>query len=127
MRIVNDYDDNNNNNSTSPPTTTTTPSSWMGWKEKGKTEYERCNYKDALDSYRTAITLSCPADERQIMLSNMVACRLKIGGRAQAEAAVETAKQVSRVVCCTYTILYIIYYLFYGSLGLSLRYGLLLV
>jgi hypothetical protein len=31
--------------------------------------------------------------DRQILLSNMVACRLKLGGKAQAEAAVVTAKK----------------------------------
>ena len=38
---------------------------------------------------------NCPATERQILLSNMVAARLQIGGPTQAEAAVENAKQVS--------------------------------
>ena len=68
----------------------------MGWKEKGKLEYQDGNYEAALDSYRTAITsfANCPADERQIILSNMVACRLQIGGPTQAEAAVTTAEQV---------------------------------
>jgi outer membrane protein assembly factor BamD (BamD/ComL family) len=89
MRII---DNNNNDDNNSTPT----PSSWMGWKEKGRTEYERGNYEAAVNAYRTAITYNhCPAEERQIMLSNMVAGRLKIGGRAQAEAAVIAAKQVS--------------------------------
>ena len=88
-------------NDTNRSTAGNGPTSWMGWKEKAKSEYEQGRYEDALISYRTCITSYqnyCPADERQIILSNMVACRLKIGGVAQAEAAVTTAKQVGLIV-----------------------------
>jgi hypothetical protein len=71
-------------------------SSWMDHKEQAKQAYQRVDYESALTSYCAALhpDLYCPADERQLLLSNMVACRLKIGGFAQAEAAVENAKQV---------------------------------
>ena len=72
------------------------PTSWIGLKEQAKGAFERGDYETALTSYGAALhpDLYCPAAERQIMLSNIVACRLKIGGTAQAEAAVEAAKQV---------------------------------
>lgn len=74
-------------------------SSWIIWKEQGKVSYERGDYEGALKSYTSALKpdLYCPAAEKQIILSNMVACRLKVGGPAQAEAAVESAKQVRTV------------------------------
>lgn len=73
------------------------PTSWIGFKELAKTRYDAGDYEGAIAAYCGAINpeLSCPASEKQILLSNMVACRLKIGGTAQAEAAVENAKQVS--------------------------------
>ena len=76
------------------------PSSWMGHKDQGKRHFQNERYEDALASYRAGISpeYNCPRDERQIMLSNIVACRLKIGGSAMAAAAVEEAKQVSVVV-----------------------------
>ena len=76
------------------------PSSWMGHKDQGKRHFQNERYEDALASYRAGISpeYNCPRDERQIMLSNVVACRLKIGGSAMAAAAVEEAKQVSVVV-----------------------------
>jgi hypothetical protein len=86
-------------------------SSWQGHKEQGKAAYERDDYDAALMSYGAALNpnLYCPAAEKQILYSNMVACRLKIGGAAQAEAAVETAKQVrnfERDTYCTSTVQY---------------------
>lgn len=68
----------------------------MGHKEQAKDDYQRSDFEGALTSYGAALhpDLHCPADERQLLLSNMVACRMKIGGAAQAEAAVENAKQV---------------------------------
>ena len=72
------------------------PTSWIGLKEQAKGAFERGDYEAALSSYTAALNpdLYCPAAERQILLSNIVACRLKIGGAAQAEAAVDAAKQV---------------------------------
>lgn len=71
----------------------------MGYKDQGKNHFERQEYAQALASYRAALspefTTSPPRDEKQIILSNIVACRLKIGGAAMASAAIEEAKQVS--------------------------------
>jgi hypothetical protein len=70
--------------------------SWMQHKEEGKIRFQQESYQNALTSYRAALNASnCPAAEQQILLSNIVACRLKIGGPAMAAAAVEEAKQVS--------------------------------
>lgn len=71
-------------------------SSWVTLKEQGKAAFERGDYQTAITKYGLALhpSRNCPAAERQIILSNMVAARLKIGGPGQAEAAVENAKQV---------------------------------
>ncbi|CAB9524182.1 tetratricopeptide repeat domain [Seminavis robusta] len=78
-----------------PSPTRNSPTSWLGFKELARQQYERGNYEAALTSYTAAIhpDLHCPASEQQILLSNLVACRLKIGGPAQARAAVDNAKQ----------------------------------
>lgn len=70
-------------------------SSWVAYKNRGKACYERGDYEAALDDYKSALSPDWNASrqERQIILSNMVACRLKIGGSAQAAAAVANAKQ----------------------------------
>ena len=77
---------------------TTPSSSWRILKEQAKRAFENGNYNESLSLYSSALhpNLSCPGAERQIVLSNMVACRLQIGGTAQAEAAVENAKQVCK-------------------------------
>jgi hypothetical protein len=66
----------------------------MGFKDLARRRYEAGDYEAALSSYTSAIhpDLHCPASEQQILLSNLVACRLKIGGPAQSRAAVENAK-----------------------------------
>jgi hypothetical protein len=71
------------------------PTSWTAHKNKGKQCYDRDEYEEALECYDRALNpvLEAPRQERQILLSNMVACRLKIGGPAQATAAVENAKK----------------------------------
>ncbi|KAG7345333.1 expressed tetratricopeptide repeat protein [Nitzschia inconspicua] len=74
----------------------TTPSTWVGWKERGKVFFQTGNHEAALNAYTQALRpeFHCPLSEQQNLWSNIVACRLKIGGsRAQAEAAVEAAKQ----------------------------------
>eukprot|EP00586_Coscinodiscus_wailesii_P006288 CAMPEP_0172482720 /NCGR_PEP_ID=MMETSP1066-20121228/9303_1 /TAXON_ID=671091 /ORGANISM="Coscinodiscus wailesii, Strain CCMP2513" /LENGTH=374 /DNA_ID=CAMNT_0013246077 /DNA_START=64 /DNA_END=1184 /DNA_ORIENTATION=+ len=81
-----------------PPETTSSTqssrrSSWRELKNEGRAEFNENRFHDALTSYRTALTLNPPAYERQVLLSNVVACRLKIGGRAQASAALEDARQ----------------------------------
>jgi len=68
---------------------------WRENKEEGRTHYSAENFELALNSYRAALTGSAPPPERQLILSNIVACRLKIGGSAQNGAALEDAKQVS--------------------------------
>jgi tetratricopeptide (TPR) repeat protein len=98
------------------------PSNWMGWKELGKRAYDAGDYEEALQCYKTAVQAEyeCPNGmEKQVLLSNMVACRLKLvansstsshesssdstaaagaaatfaAATAQAAAAVENAKQ----------------------------------
>eukprot|EP00521_Asterionellopsis_glacialis_P004455 CAMPEP_0195269620 /NCGR_PEP_ID=MMETSP0706-20130129/13875_1 /TAXON_ID=33640 /ORGANISM="Asterionellopsis glacialis, Strain CCMP134" /LENGTH=388 /DNA_ID=CAMNT_0040324759 /DNA_START=1 /DNA_END=1164 /DNA_ORIENTATION=- len=76
-----------------------TPSmdNWMGHKQEGAMRYQRGEYDLALASFRASLnpefSVTCPSAEKQIILSNIVACRLKLGGPAQSEAAVEDAKQ----------------------------------
>lgn len=79
-----------------PPRMDSVPSHWMGYKEQGSAYFQREEYEDALASYRAALSpeYMCPSSEKQIVWSNIVACRLKIGGLAQAKAAVEDAKTV---------------------------------
>lgn len=105
-----------------PPPGSGTPTTWMAHKEQGKKQFQNEEYEQALASYRAALgpEYACPTAERQILLSvsvavilipcrvnsvsaylfllslllqNIVACRLKIGGTSQAAAAVEDAKQ----------------------------------
>ena len=79
---------------------------WAESKDKGKHFFSQGNYNSALASYLTALdqltseeTSSDGNDNRsndkQILLSNVVACRLKIGGEDMATQAVQDAKQVS--------------------------------
>lgn len=67
--------------------------SWLSHKNKGKELYERGQYAEALQEYQNAFNpiLEAPRQEQQIILSNIVACRLKMGD--QAEEAVKEAKQ----------------------------------
>lgn len=78
-----------------PSPTRGTPTSWAGYKDLARRHYERGDYEAALTAYTSALNpeLRCPASEQQIILSNLVACRLKIGGPAQARAAIDNAKQ----------------------------------
>lgn len=63
-------------------------------RERGKVEFERGNYEAALSSFREALASESyvPDVDRQLLLSNVVACRLKLGGEMQARAAVQDAK-----------------------------------
>lgn len=73
----------------------------MTQRDLGKEAYQKGDYDKALSAFTAAIhpSLECPSSkERQILLSNIVACRLQLGGSAQAEAAIEVAKKVSRVL-----------------------------
>ncbi|MGK3745203.1 MAG: hypothetical protein ACI90V_012064 [Bacillariaceae sp.] len=88
-----DIDGGTNNSSN-----TTSSTNWIGWKERGTQSFNRGDYGVALQAYaqasRQSSSNAAPSTlDRQILLSNMVACRLKLGGKAQAEAAVVTAKK----------------------------------
>jgi hypothetical protein len=72
---------------------------WIQFKEDGKKLFSQENFKGALTSYHEALAIA-PDQEKQILLSNIVACRLKIGGPAMAAAAVEDAKKVRQVIFC---------------------------
>lgn len=92
MTII-DIDGGTNNSSN-----TTSSTDWIGWKERGTQAFNRADYDVALQAYAQATHQGSnntgPSTlDRQILLSNMVACRLKLGGKAQAEAAVVTAKK----------------------------------
>jgi len=92
MTII-DIDGGTNNSSN-----TTSSTDWIGWKERGTQAFNRADYDVALQAYAQAThqgnNNTGPSTlDRQILLSNMVACRLKLGGKAQAEAAVVTAKK----------------------------------
>lgn len=65
-------------------------------REESKAAYQRGDFEEALRLYKTLLASTRDSKERQLLLSNIVACRLNIGGSAQAEAAVDNAKQVSR-------------------------------
>ena len=75
-------------------TASTSASTWREFKDRGRDAFNAERYHDALSAYRSALAFpSVPDAERQVCLSNLVACRLKIGGPAMASAAVEEAKQ----------------------------------
>jgi len=67
--------------------------SWQTHKNEGKQAYDSEDYERALRCYAAALNpeLEAPRQEQQILLSNIVACRLKIGG--QEELAVRDAKK----------------------------------
>ena len=88
-------------------TTSATPNdhpsnkSWKTYKEEGRTHYQNANYEEALISFQKAIqqaenngAVVVPQVEHEILLSNSVACRLKIGGPEMDFVAVEEAKKV---------------------------------
>lgn len=83
---------------------------WRNHKDKGKQLFRNGSYVAALQSFQAALnTLSSittpggsdgrnsvrlPSSEREILLDLGIQCRLKIGGRSMASAAVEDSKQV---------------------------------
>ena len=109
--VVIQQDDGNNGGSNSASATT----GWRGWKERGKQAYLKGEYASALQAFSQAaqrqrnpirgvdsgsntngndnFSASSTTLDQQILLSNMVACRLKLGGAAQSEAAVSTAQR----------------------------------
>ena len=74
---------------------------WRDLKDQGRESFGRADYNEALRLYLESIdqlTSQSDArtnDEHQVLLSNVVACRLKLGGQAQVEKAVEDAQKVS--------------------------------
>lgn len=85
-----DMDANNNNN---------IPQSWQDFKEEGKRHFRNSNYTQALVSFREALEIiereedpNSYVEERQALLSNSVACRLKIGDTEMKIVAIEEAK-----------------------------------
>jgi len=68
-------------------------SSWNDLKKEGRDAFNSGKYEEALEKYRSSLSLTPPENERQVLLSNVVACRLKLGSRAQYEAALVDAKQ----------------------------------
>lgn len=84
---------NNNNNNTSPQ-------SWQEFKEEGKQHFRNSNYTQALVSFQEALEIiereedqNSYVEERQTLLSNSVACRLKIGDTEMKIVAIEEAKK----------------------------------
>jgi len=86
-------------------------------KEAARQAFTDENYPEALSLYTKALDqlsengssqqhdASTILSERQILLSNVIACRLKIGGEDMASTAVEEAKEVrwfTHVVTCCY-------------------------
>merc|ERR1711862_851508 len=84
--------------------------SWKELKEKGTSYYENQMYEEALESYRLSLAYYNNSSEqkqqgqykndmvttnleKQRLLSNIVACRLKLGTRAQAEVALIDAER----------------------------------
>ena len=86
--------------------TNDTETRWRTLKAQGKSHYEEGNYSQALQAYQDALKslgnqprslISAESTERQILLSNSVACRIKLGGRDMALKAVEEAKEVRMI------------------------------
>ena len=79
-------------------------SSWKESKDAGQQAFVNENYPEALNQYTKAIDLLTSGEqagssntntkEHQVLLSNVIACRLKIGGVDMATKAVEDSKQV---------------------------------
>lgn len=97
----------------------TMASSWTEESNLGASSYSSNNYPDALVHYTNALdTLlnSSSGDaveiteieqkkQHQILLSNVIACRLKIGGEEMVERALVEAREVS-CLCFMYISIY---------------------
>ena len=88
-------------------------SSWKESKDAGQQAFVNENYPEALHQYTNAIDLLTSGEqcagssntntkEHQVLLSNVIACRLKIGGVDMVTKAVEDSKQVC--ICISYII-----------------------
>jgi tetratricopeptide (TPR) repeat protein len=68
-------------------------SSWTDYKNEGRDAYAAERYEAALEKYRAALYTTNPAPppsyDRQILLSNIVACRLKLHHGRTADVSVE--------------------------------------
>ena len=68
--------------------------SWEDWKGMGTKEYQNGSFEKALTYFQTSFH-SCPTNERkerQRLLSNIVACRLKLN--THLSLAIQEAQQV---------------------------------
>ena len=77
--------DNNNNN---------LPRTWLGLKDAAREAYDQGHFEQALTLYQTALRpeYECVAtSERQIILSNIVACRLQMRNQGNESAQVVVA------------------------------------
>jgi hypothetical protein len=74
-------------------------SGWKHWKQQAKEFYQRNDYHDALQAYRRCLLCDDLVDpiERSVILGNMVACRLQLGGPAHSRAAVTDARECVRL------------------------------
>ena len=71
-------------------------SSWQHHQERAKIFYTEKNYSEALESYTEASNIAnshAPRKERSILLSNIIACRLHIGGSDNIALALDEAKE----------------------------------
>lgn len=71
-------------------------SNWKDHYNNGREFYNNQDYMNALSSYQSALFSthpSPPESEKPILLSNSVACRLKLGTPAQFDAALQEALQ----------------------------------
>ena len=121
------YQPSSNNDSSS------SSSSWITIKNQGRDYYHNSNYKQALICFQQALTRleqeyqqhqqQNQEDQRnnnnhnhnsynefynkesQVLLSNSVACRLKIGDREMIIVAIEEAKKVRNIQYTTYILL----------------------
>ena len=90
--------------------------SWEDWKGMGTKEYQNGSYEEALTYFQTSFH-SCPTyeiKERQRLLSNIVACRLKCNTH-DVSLAIQEAQQVR-----TIQIIYISLYIFVRWINISL-------
>lgn len=71
---------------------------WKQLKTEGRDHYNNKNYVEALGKFREALMILTNSNlnnntEKQLLLSNIVACRLNIGGDSQNSAALLDAER----------------------------------
>lgn len=72
-----------------PSNSNNNKSSWISHKEQGTLFFQQSNHAQSLISYRSALALHPPLIEQQVLLSNIVACHLKLG---HTDEAIQDAK-----------------------------------